>query len=41
MQLQQDYKIALNGINGNTYIVYASSSTYIQVYVGGVLRMEM
>ena len=35
------YKVAFNGLDGNTYWTYSSASTYMQCYVNGNLRMEM
>ena len=35
------YKIAFNGIDGNTYWTYSSASAYMQCYVSGNIRMEM
>ena len=33
--------VALDGRDGNDYLKYNSSSEYIEVYLGGVLRMEL
>lgn len=41
LQVASGYKIAFNGLGGNSYVTYNSSNQYVQTYINGALRMEI
>lgn len=41
LQIASGYKIAFNGLAGNSYVTYNSSNQYVQTYINGALRMEI
>ncbi len=41
ISIGSDFPLAFNGLNGNTYSKYNTSSGYFEIYVGGNLRVQM